>query len=173
MLGSVSAHVASHAGGPVVVVRGWSDPPPEYYPGRVVVGADGSPAAERALAFAFEVAHLHGLPLTAVCAWTQDSHAHGAEVPFLGRTELGRLADERFHQAMDRWHDKYPEVDVHAVLSSDAPVEALLNAATAARLMVVGCRGLSTVRGKLPGSVSQALLHQAPCPVAVIHAPVH
>lgn len=173
MLGSVSAHVAAHASGPVVVVRGWPDPPPEYYPGRIVVGVDGSQAADRALAFAFETAYLHRLPLTAVCAWTHAALPDGGEVHVAGRIERCRLADERFHQALDRWRDKYPEIHVHAVLSSDAPAKALLDAASSARLIVVGSRGLGAVRGMLLGSVSHALLHQAPCPVAVIHAPAH
>lgn len=173
MLGSVSAHVASHATGPVVVARGRLDAPPEYYPGRIVVGADGSPGADRALAFAFEEAYLRQLPLTAVCAWDPASHSGGALAPFVGRDELYSLVDDRFHQAVARWQDKYPKVDVRVVLTGEPPVEAMLGAASSARLMVVGSRGLGAVRGMLLGSVSHALLHKAPCPVAVLHSPAH
>jgi len=45
LLGSVSQQVATHAAGPVVVVRGRDDPTT----GPVIVGVDGSPSAESAL----------------------------------------------------------------------------------------------------------------------------
>jgi len=41
---------------------------------------------------------------------------------------------------------------------------ALLEAGEKARLLVVGPRGMGEIRGLLPGSVSQAMVHQAPCP---------
>ena len=68
-LGSVSWQVAGHASGRVVVVRGeWR--PANQSPGPVVVGVDGSPAAQAAIAFAFEEAALRDVPLVAVCALT-------------------------------------------------------------------------------------------------------
>ncbi len=42
---------------------------------------------------------------------------------------------------------------------------ALLAAACDAQMLVVGSR----VRGMTLGSVSQAVLHHAPCPVGVVH----
>ncbi|MFC5291305.1 universal stress protein [Actinokineospora guangxiensis] len=38
-----------------------------------------------------------------------------------------------------------------------------------ARLLVVGSGGAGGALGRLFGSVSQAVLTQAPCPVAVVH----
>ena len=68
-LGSVSSQVAGHACGRVVVVRGaWR--PANRPPGPVVVGADGSPAGQAAIVFAFEEAALRDVPLVAVCALT-------------------------------------------------------------------------------------------------------
>ncbi|MGH3199900.1 MAG: universal stress protein, partial [Streptosporangiaceae bacterium] len=52
LLGSVAWQVAGHASGRVVVVRGeWR--PVNAPPGPVVVGADGSPGSQAAVAFAF------------------------------------------------------------------------------------------------------------------------
>ena len=50
------------------------------------------------------------------------------------------------------------------------PRQVLMDAADEAQLLVVGSRGLGGFRGLLLGSVSHALIHLAPCPVAVVHA---
>ena len=38
-------------------------------------------------------------------------------------------------------------------------------------MLVVGSGGRGGVKGMMLGSVSQALLHHAPCPVGVVHPP--
>jgi nucleotide-binding universal stress UspA family protein len=174
MLGSVSVQVVVHSRRPVVVVRG-QEPSPEYYPGRIVVGVDGSPASSAALEFAFGEAQLRGLPLTAVCAWNRSAAQHIQDMPYIASSDLGALAAGRFRTALDEWRRTYPKVEAHEEfieLPGDVPpVEELLGAASTARLLVVGSRGLGAIRGRLLGSVSQDLLHRAPCPVAVVHAP--
>jgi nucleotide-binding universal stress UspA family protein len=56
-------------------------------------------------------------------------------------------------------------------ISPGGPRPALLDAAHRAQMLVVGARGLGGVRGMMLGSVSHAVLHHAPCPVAVVHRP--
>jgi len=51
------------------------------------------------------------------------------------------------------------------------PREALREAAADAELLVVGARGLAETHGLPLGPVTQAMLHHAPCPVAVVHEP--
>jgi nucleotide-binding universal stress UspA family protein len=66
---------------------------------------------------------------------------------------------------------EHPDVTVLRQVAQGSPRDALLAAAHEAQLLVVGCRGRGGVRGMNLGSVAQALLHYAPCPVAVIHPP--
>jgi nucleotide-binding universal stress UspA family protein len=48
------------------------------------------------------------------------------------------------------------------------PAEVLRQAATGADLLVMGSHGHGTFAGMVLGSVSHALLHHAPCPLAVV-----
>ena len=158
LLGSVSWQVAGHAAGRVVVVRGeWR--PANQAPGPVVVGADGSPAAQDAVAFAFEEAALRDAPLVAVSV-----SAHTA-----GRLGESRQIRDDFEDLMAREAKEHPEVSVtHRVLPG-TPRAALLAASAGAQLIVVGARGRDGIDDMALGSVAQAVLHHAPCPVGVVH----
>ena len=158
LLGSVAWQVAGHARGRVVVVRGeWR--PANQSPGPVVAGADGSPAAQAAIAFAFEEAALRDVPLVAVCALTDAA----------GRLGEGHRLEEDFGQLMAYEAKEHPEVTVVRRVLAGTPRAALLAAAADAQMLVVGSRGRGGLEGMGLGSVAQAVLHYAPCPVAVVH----
>lgn len=163
LLGSVAISVAAGAACPVVVVRGTRAPD-----GPVVVGVDGRAAAdEPALLLAFEEAASRGVPLVAVHTWS------GAVLdPFLVPTldpkavlvEEEQLLDERIAP----WRGKYPGVEVRLAVAFDGAARELVTHSEGAGLVVVGSRGLGTFAGLTMGSVSQAVLHHAACPVAVV-----
>ena len=159
LLGSVSSQVAGHADGAVVVVRGHWRPVPGHVPRPVVVGADGSGASQPALAFAFAEAALRDVSLLAVCATADTANIRGG----------ARLLEADFEQALAKCEADYPAVDVRRQLVQGAPRGALLTAAAGAQLLVVGARGRGGLRGMMLGSVSVAVLHHSPCPVAVVH----
>ena len=159
LLGSVSAQVAAHAPGRVVVVRGHWLPAGGYTPGAVVVGADGSEASSAAISFAFEEAALRGAALLAVCAL--------ADTP--GSLGGARQIEEQFELAVAREEKAYPEVTALRQIAHGAPRAALLAAAQDAQMLVVGARGRGGLRGMRLGSVSQAVLRHASCPVGVVH----
>lgn len=60
--------------------------------------------------------------------------------------------------------------DVHTAISNGRIVPVLAKASEDAHILVVGSRGLGTVKSLVPGSVSSGLLHHAHCPVAIIRA---
>lgn len=168
LVGSTSSALAAHGHSPVVVVRG-----PAFEEGPVVVGVDGSPASEAAIAFAFETASTHGASLTAMLAWSDflvDSMYHTAPSA-LDWDAIGKDYERLLAERLAGWQEKYPDVAVERVVVRDRPAHALLRLAETARLVVVGSRGRGGFAGMLLGSTSQALVHHCPCPVAVVRNP--
>jgi len=136
---------------------------------RIVVGTDGSDCAAEALRWAAHEAGLHGAGLTVVLAWgyLAQHHVSGPEfVPGYGE-EDARVALAAFVQAA---LGEEPGVEVDERVVCDLPAPALLEASAGADLLVVGARGLGGFRGLLLGSVSQACVHHADVPVAVVRA---
>jgi nucleotide-binding universal stress UspA family protein len=173
VLGSVSSAVAARAACPTVVVRG-TRAPATHDP--VIVGIDGTRSGETAVGFAFAAADRDGVPLVAVHVW-QDLHddpewwsmldddvsPSAEETPDLPEAEL--LAER-----LAGWSSKFPDVDVLRVMPEGWPVSALVARSDHARLLVVGShrrRGLE----RIVGSVGQAVLRRASCPVAVVPPP--
>jgi|SoiMethySBSTD1v2_1073268.scaffolds.fasta_scaffold1109093_1 nucleotide-binding universal stress UspA family protein len=164
VIGSVSAALAAHAACPVVVVRG---PDAPLQDGPVVVGVDGSPQSEAALAFAVEAAVARRVPLRAVRAWLDPAVPYVVTGPADWDEEVKRQQGLLSEQLVG-WREKYPELRVEPVLVQDRPAHALAQSTGDAQLVVVGSRGRGGLTGMLLGSVSQAMLQHAECPVAVV-----
>jgi nucleotide-binding universal stress UspA family protein len=164
VIGSTAVELAARAHCPVVVVRGADRD------GSVVVGVDGTPVGEAAIAFAFAEASARGVDLVAVHTWTdlllETAFAGGAAA--LDFTPLAQEAEELLGERLAGWQEKYPEVPVTRHVSRERASRALLRYAENAQLVVVGSRGRGGFRGLLLGSTSQHLLHHAPCAVAVV-----
>ncbi|WP_062350567.1 universal stress protein [Herbidospora yilanensis] len=159
LIGSVTQGVAGHAHCDVVVVRG-ANPEPH---GVVVVGVDASEAQETVLDFAFDEAATHRARLRAVLAWNCRQIAANATVG-----EEPEISTRGLAEALAGRRDRYPDVQVSMEVVEGHPVDVLRHAAGSADLLVVGSHGHGVLSGMVLGSVSQALLHLAPCPIAVV-----
>ena len=172
LVGSTAVELASRARCPVVVVRGADAGAPPPSTGPVVVGVDGTPVGEPAVAFAFAEASALGADLVAVHTWTDlvldAAFAGGAAA--LDFAPLAQQAEADLGERLAGWQEKYPDVHVIRKVVRDRASRALLRHAEHARLVVVGSRGRGGFRGLLLGSTSQHLLHHASCPVAVVRA---
>jgi nucleotide-binding universal stress UspA family protein len=161
LLGSVSEQVATHAAGPVVVVRGRSD-----FDGPVVVGVDGSSSDENALAEAMAEAELRHTPVNAIFAHPKLDPTVVPKGPPYVEDDEGRR--ERFDPVMERLRERFPAVKVELSIVEGEAATALIDASTTAQLVVVGSRGHGGFAGLRLGSIGRHLLHHAQCPVMVL-----
>jgi nucleotide-binding universal stress UspA family protein len=166
-VGSVSAHVATHAPCPVVVI------PPRWTPASadgIVLGVDGSSTSSPAIDFAFAQAQARNTTLTAVLAWHDPVRTGpGDMLPLV--YDLDALEQEAaavLAESIAGHSETYPDVLVKQELVRGHADDVLIDAGRTAELLVVGSRGRGAFRGLLLGSTSRSLVHYAPCPVAVV-----
>lgn len=165
LVGSVAVQVAAHADCPVLVARGEA-----RADGPVVVGVDGSPLSNLAVGFAAEEASLRGTGLVAVHTWTGPvSAGPGDMLPPVYDPDLVEEQERLvLAEAVAGIGDRYPDVPVTERLVRGRPANLLVEESRAAQLVVLGARGLGGFAGMLLGSVSQAVLHHAHCPLAIV-----
>ncbi|MGD9705634.1 MAG: universal stress protein [Acidimicrobiia bacterium] len=132
---------------------------------KIIVGIDGSAAAERALDFAVEEATLRDAELHVVHAWTYPYQGHRDDRTG-PRDMMEADAARTLQDAAD--HVAASGVTVVTHLVEGASVAALVDASAGAELLVVGSHGHGSVVGSLLGSTSQAVAHRATCPVALV-----
>jgi nucleotide-binding universal stress UspA family protein len=166
LLGSVSQRLATHAPGPVVVVRGRSD----AEQGPVVAGVDDSPAAEHVLAAAFETATQRDTALVVIRTFLPAVPLWAGGLP---ATEIATPGEdvaehERLEELLKPWRQKYPRTAVEALVSHGSPAAVLTGVSHSAQLVVVGSRGHGTIAGVLLGSAGMQLSHHADCPVLIV-----
>ncbi|WP_306320317.1 MULTISPECIES: universal stress protein [unclassified Streptomyces] len=168
LIGSVAVHLAAHAHCPVLVVRGRAAPE-----GPVAVAVDGSGDAGAALDAAFSEAARLGSALLALHVWNTWT-ADGQERPHATAPLVSNLDDLRkdaeltLTDALAPGQAAHPDVSVEQRVLEGRVRPALIDASKESRLLVVGARGRGGFQGLLLGSVSQALLQHAHCPVLVV-----
>ncbi|MFE0529262.1 universal stress protein [Micromonospora parva] len=168
LLGSVGAQVAAHAHCPVLVVR--PDEQPIPVDGPVLVGVDGSESSDLAVSVGADEAALRDVPLVLVHVVATDG---GRMVPEeIEESQAAHQAEavRLLADASAVVRARHPDLVVreHPVRAAGA-AQGLIEASGAAALLVVGTRGRAGFAGLLLGSVSQAAIQHAHCPVLVAH----
>jgi len=132
---------------------------------RIVVGVDGSACATRAVEFAARQAAQNDVPLLVVSAYQEMPAAAGflAEGALIHESAEAVVAD-----AICQAEELEPSVVVTGQTMLDAPGPALARLSKGATALVVGTRGHSEIAGIFLGSVSQYVLHHAPCNTIVV-----
>lgn len=160
-LGSVSAAVSCRAHCPVAVVHRYD----ETFSGKpVLVGIDGSPASERAIAIAFDEASRRGVGVIAVHAWSDVG-----VIALLGKDwhTYRERACAVLAECVAGWQQRYPDVTIDRQVFCDAPAHALQSEAGRAGLVVVGSRGRGAAMTMMLGSVATAVAEGVDAPVII------
>ncbi|MFK4084821.1 universal stress protein [Kribbella sp. NPDC020789] len=169
LVGSVAVQVATHAHCPVVVL------PHElrsqtHNAGTVVVGVDGSKSSAKAIEFAFDQADTLNAHVVALHTWTSPflTYADGASMLAFDVKEIKEEARLLVAEAVAGAAADHPDVSWTTELVNGSAAQALARRSETADLVVVGSRGRGGFTGLLLGSVSQAVLHHAHCPIAIV-----
>lgn len=140
----------------------------------VVVGTDGSPPSFRAVVRAAEVARDASARLLVVCAYypSNDREVQQAQDQ-LGDEAFQVIGSAPAEQTLREAAEKAraagaTDIDTTSVVG--APINALTEAAESekADLLVIGSRGLNTIKGRILGSVPSEVSRRAECDVLVV-----
>jgi len=129
-------------------------------------GPASAPGAAGA-AFAFDAAGARNARLVVAHAWS-DATIDEAGWTLLQWDEIEAEQLGILDAQLAGWSEKYPDVEVTRIVEHENAARMLIGRSATAQLVVVGSRGRGAVRGALLGSVGQAVLRHADCPVAVV-----
>ncbi|MEV0402638.1 universal stress protein [Actinoallomurus sp. NPDC050550] len=166
LLGSVSRQAAEHARCPVVIVPTDTDRRPRLP--EIVVGIDGSEASIDAVAFALEEAAMRAIGVRAIHAWNHPDYPAEMRPAYYNTFTIEEEGARVLSESLAGWTAKYPDVSVIQQVIEGNPAAVLTEASRTAELLVVGARGRGGFPGLRLGSVSNAALHHAEGPLAIV-----
>ena len=131
----------------------------------ILVGYDGSDCAKKALEVGLDVARVYGEKL--VIAFGYELNPVAGEMADYAAA-LRELATSRLTEGKELAAGSGLEIE--AVIVEDAPARALVDLAKErdVRVIVIGTRGESPIRGALIGSTAHRLLYLSDRPVLVV-----
>lgn len=136
--------------------------------GPVVVGTDGSETANKAVTEAIALAKAFGQTLHVVCVY-KPINTSNVPSEFAGSIHPDSQAQAALDDACSRARQSGVSVEPHAVTGD--PAEAICDLAEAlpAALIVVGNKGIGSVKRFVLGNVPSKVVHHAPCSTYVVH----
>jgi nucleotide-binding universal stress UspA family protein len=141
---------------------------------RILVAIDGSKHAERALAFAIDLARQYGSELTVLAVAPVQAVFVSATEPWVP-SEVPESESHAYREVVEQAVQRCQSAGVKAVTGlclegviTDEIIGQVERHPT--DLLVLGSRGMSAAKRLLLGSVSDAVSHHVPCPVLIVRA---
>jgi nucleotide-binding universal stress UspA family protein len=135
------------------------EPVARHWPGRVLVGFDGSPNALVAIEWAIREVAARGSSLR-VGSSQLSTCFHLDDVDILREQRLSRLLREL--------HDEHPSLVVELAATDGDPRRDLIEEAGHADLLVMAASNEESAEAILLGSLARKALRRSPCPVVVV-----
>ena len=151
---------------------------------KILVPLDGSEHSTRALGKAVEIAKKFGSKITLIHAYSvsvqpimmpEPTVMSMPGIPVLTAGEVTRVTDAARKAGNNILQDgeakvKAEDVEVEKLLLEGHAVQEIVRVAKEGNfdLIVMGARGLSKIKVILLGSVSDAVIHHATCPVLIV-----
>lgn len=168
LLGNVSGTLPAHASCPTVVVPNLAKRDWEEVQQKIVVGVDGSQAANCAVDFAVSQALQKKLPLELVCVLP----ACTALFTWLPATlDVAKFTDD-VTKKLDTYCEQlrllFPELEIFYKVCEGGSAQVLVEESAGAQLLVLGSRGQGGFSEMLLGSTANTVLHHTKCPIVVV-----
>lgn len=137
---------------------------------KLLIPVDGSETSRRALARAIELSRLCQSQLMILYVADLNKQLSSLERISTGGFITSDLKDEGYQVLTDIVREVPPEIMVKPIVGIGAPVEVITELAKTLEidLIIMGCRGLSTFKQLVMGSVSQGVLQHAECAVMTV-----
>ena len=137
---------------------------------KIIFASDGSDNAHRAGLAAVELVKDISLKSITVIhiATSPPAQSRMIKADFDAHTLLEEDAKEIMKQTFKEINNAGISVDVKVAFGDPADEIVKIIEKEGADLLVIGSRGLGSITGVLIGSVSQKIVHEAPCPVMIV-----
>ncbi len=171
LFGTVSSDLGDHVHCPLGIVHDDDSLVARSATAPVAVGIDRSHTSGLAIEIAFDEASRRGVDLIVLHAWNDEGllrFGRSTHAP-IEHANFRAHEEELLDAQLDPWRPRYPKVTVHPVVVTDHPVPRLLQLAETAQLLVLGGNAHRRFASALHGSVSSAVVADAPIPVIVAH----
>lgn len=168
-LGSLSERLLAHARCPVVAAGDWSPAEGEPHIERVVVACGGDETDESTLAWAFDVAERHAVPLVAVHGVRQPA---GLVLPAAHSPTYAEAvieADTYLSKQLVHWTHRYPDVHATRIARTGKAGDVVPAACKPGDLLVVGHHQRVPFAYHPLGPHATAIVRAARCAVVVVH----
>ncbi len=144
--------------------------PTKVAQGPIVVGTDGSATATAAVIEAMRLASAFGETLHIVSAYEPDRvHAEGLPREFSGLVTSHSHVDALLIDVASRARAAGIAVETHAGTGDAADRIIEVARETKANLIVVGNKGIGSLRRFVLGNVPSKVVHNSPCSTYVVH----